>query len=360
MFLVAAWAEEDKPLSPEQAIKKVNDRVLVEMTVKASKNRLEKRGEIYLDSEPDFRDPKNLGVVITKTGAAAFAKAGVDEPAGHFHGKTIRVTGTMIIKEKRQRIEVDDPKQIKVVQAKTGIHTERVEYKHGDTVLEGFLAYDEGTADKRPGVLIVHEWTGMNPYVEKRAEQLAKMGYVAFALDMYGKGVRAKDAKEAASLAGKYKGDRKLMRTRAQAGLDVLTQQSRTDPKRVAAIGYCFGGTTVLELARAGTEINGVVSFHGDLATPSPEDAKNIKAKVLVCHGADDPFVPPDVVSKFEDEMRKGGVDWQLIAYGNAVHSFTNPGAGADKSRGAAYDAEADRRSWAAMEQFFGEIFGKK
>jgi dienelactone hydrolase len=244
--------------------------------------------------------------------------------------------------------------------SRAAIHTERIEYKHGDVLLEGYLAYDDSTADKRPGVLIVHEWTGVNPYVEKRAEQLAQMGYVAFALDMYGKGVRAKDAKEAASLAGKYKNDRKLMRTRAQAGLEVLTKQSRTDTKLVAAIGYCFGGTTVLELARAGTEINGVVSFHGDLATPTPEDAKNIKAKVLACHGADDPFVPADVVSKFEEEMRKGGVDWQLIAYGNAVHSFTNPGAGNDNSRGAAYNAEADRRSWAAMQQFFAEIFGKK
>jgi dienelactone hydrolase len=244
--------------------------------------------------------------------------------------------------------------------ARAGVHTERVEYKHGDVVLEGYLAYDDSTTEKRPGVLIVHEWTGMNPYVEKRAEQLAGMGYVAFALDMYGKGVRAKDAKEAASLAGKYKDDRKLMRARAQAGLDVLTKQSRTDSTRVAAIGYCFGGTTVLELARAGTPIKGVVSFHGDLATPTPEDAKNIKAKVLACHGADDPFVPAKVVSDFEAEMRKGGVDWQLISYGNAVHSFTNSGAGNDNKRGAAYNADADHRSWAAMQQFFAEIFGKK
>jgi dienelactone hydrolase len=249
---------------------------------------------------------------------------------------------------------------VSVASARAGLHTEKVEYKHGDVVLEGYLAYDDSTTDKRPGVLVVHEWTGVNPYVEKRAEQLAQMGYVAFALDMYGKGVRAKDQKEAAALAGKYKGDRKLMRARAQVGLDVLLKQERTDPKRVAAIGYCFGGTTVLELARGGTDIAGVVSFHGDLATPTPEDAKNIKAKVLACHGADDPFVPPDVVAKFEDEMRKAGVDWQLIAYGNAVHSFTNPGAGNDKSRGAAYNAEADHRSWDAMKQFFAEVFGKK
>src|SRR5262249_14021506 len=151
-----------------------------------------------------------------------------------------------------------------------------------------------------------------------------------------------------------------LMRARALAGLDVLLKQERTDPKRVAAIGYCFGGTTVLELARGGADIAGVVSFHGDLATPTPEDAKNIKGKVLACHGADDPFVTPDVVAKFEDEMRKAGVHWQLIAYGDAVHSFTNPGAGDDKSRGAAYNAKADHRSWDAMKQLFAEIFEKK
>lgn len=243
--------------------------------------------------------------------------------------------------------------------AKAGVHTELVEYKQGDTVCEGYLAYDDSTTDKRPGVLVVHEWTGLNDYSKKRAEQLAQMGYVAFAVDIYGKGVRAKDTQEAAKLAGKYKQDRKLLRARAQSGLDVLASNARTDPKRIAAIGYCFGGTTVLELARSGAPVAGVVSFHGDLATPTPEDAKNIKGKVLVCHGADDPFVPEKTVAAFEDEMRKAGVDWQLIAYGDAVHSFTNPGAGDNKKAGAAYNAKADHRSWEAMKQFFAEIFGK-
>jgi dienelactone hydrolase len=244
--------------------------------------------------------------------------------------------------------------------AQAAVHTEVVEYKHGDTVLEGYLAYDDSSADKRPGVLVVHEWTGHNPYVRKRAEQLAALGYVAFALDMYGKGVHAKDAKEAASLASTYKNDRKLMRARARAGLDVLQKQPLADTQRLAAIGYCFGGTTALELARDGAELAGVVSFHGDLSTPSPEDAKNIKAKVLAQHGADDPFVPPPQVAAFEEEMRKGGVDWQLIAYGGAVHSVTNPGAGNDNSKGAAYNAKADRRSWEAMQRFFHEIFQAK
>ena len=244
--------------------------------------------------------------------------------------------------------------------ARAGLHTEPIEYKHGDVVLEGYLAYDDSTQDKRPGVLVVHEWTGHNPYVRKRAEQLAGLGYVAFALDMYGKGVQAKDAKEAAQLASTYKNDRKLMRARANAGLDVLRKQPLVDTERLAAIGYCFGGTTVLELARGGADLAGVVSFHGDLATPTPEDARNIKGKVLALHGADDPFVPPAVVAAFEEEMRKGAVDWQLVKYGGAVHSFTNPGAGNDNSRGAAYNEKADHRSWEAMKVFFAEILKAK
>jgi dienelactone hydrolase len=147
------------------------------------------------------------------------------------------------------------------------------------------------------------------------------------------------------------------MRARARAGLEVLLKQPQVDPQRVAAIGYCFGGTTVLELARDGTDIAGVVSFHGGLSTPTPDDAKNIKAKVLALHGADDPFVKPEEVAAFEEEMRKGGVDWELVKYGDAVHSFTNPQAGTDKSRGAAYNEKADRRSWEAMKTFFNEIF---
>jgi len=244
--------------------------------------------------------------------------------------------------------------------AQAGLHTEVVEYRHGDTVLEGYLAYDDSQKDKRPGVLIVHEWMGHNPYVRQRAEQLAKLGYVAFALDMYGKGVHAKDAKEAAEMAGKYKGDRKLMRSRAQAGLDVLRNSPLVDPKRLGAMGYCFGGTTVLELARGGAGLAGIVSFHGDLSTPLPEDAKNIKGRVLVLHGADDPFVPPAQVAAFEDEMHRAKVKYELVKYPGAVHSFTNPGAGNDNSRGAAYNADADKQSFEAMKKFFAEVFQSK
>jgi len=244
------------------------------------------------------------------------------------------------------------------VNAHGAIRTEVVDYRHGGTVLEGYLAYDDSIQGKRPGVIVVHEWWGINNYVRMRAEQLAKLGYIAFAIDMYGKGVRAKDAKEAGSLSSTYRSDRALMRSLANAGLEVLRNHSLTDVNRIAAIGYCFGGTTVLEMARSGAQLVGVVSFHGGLGTPNPEDAKNIKGKVLVLHGADDPAVPPDQVMAFQDEMRKGGVDWYFVSYGGAVHSFTNPDSGSDPSKGAAYNGKADKRSWEAMKLFFAEIFG--
>lgn len=241
--------------------------------------------------------------------------------------------------------------------AEAKVHTETVEYKHGEVVCEGYLAYDDELSSLRPGVLIVHEWKGVGPYVKSRAEELAKLGYVAFALDMYGKGVRPETSEQASAQAGKFYGDIPLMRARAAAGLAVLKRQQNVDTTRLAAIGYCFGGKTVLELARGGAPLAGVVSFHGGLATPDPEDARNIKGKVLVCHGGSDPHVPPDQVAAFEKEMTDAKVDWQLIAYGGAVHSFTNPQAGNDPSAGAAYDEKADRRSWGAMRQFFDEIF---
>ena len=204
---------------------------------------------------------------------------------------------------------------------------------------------------------MVHEWKGLNDYAKRRAEQLAELGYVAFAADIYGDGKIAVDAKEAGTLAGVYKKDRALLRVRAAAGLATLKAQPQVAPGKVAAIGYCFGGTTVLELARSGAEVAGVVSFHGGLDSPAPQDAKNIRARVLALHGADDPYVPQDQVAAFETEMREGGVDWQLLAYGGAVHGFTNPANGNDNSKGAAYNAKADQRSWLAMQQFFNELF---
>jgi len=244
--------------------------------------------------------------------------------------------------------------------AQAGLHTEVVEYRQGETTLEGYLAYEDSTQIRRPGIIVIHDWMGPNPYVHRRAEQLASLGYIAFAIDMYGQGVRPKDSKEAAALAGIYRADRQLMRARANAGLEVLIRHRLTDGLRIAAIGYCFGGGTALELARAGAEVAGVVSFHGNLDTPNPADAKNIKGKVLVLHGADDPFVPPQQVSAFQEEMRQAKVDWQMVIYGGAVHAFTNPGAGEDPTKGVAYNERADRRSWEAMKLFFSEIFREK
>jgi dienelactone hydrolase len=237
------------------------------------------------------------------------------------------------------------------------LRTKVVEYKDGDAVLEGYLAWDDSMQGSRPGVLVVHEWTGLGEYAKTRARKLAEMGYVAFAVDIYGNGIRPKTPQEAAVQSAIYKNDRALMRARVQVGLDVLRRDPMCDSKRVAAIGYCFGGTCVLELARSGADIAGVVSFHGGLDTPTPADAKNIKCKILVLHGGDDPHVPGKDVAAFEDEMRAGGADWQLVIYGGAVHGFTNLTLGNDKSKGAAYNAEADKRSWEAMKAFFAEIF---
>ncbi len=235
--------------------------------------------------------------------------------------------------------------------------SQAVEYKQGDTVLEGYVAWDDSVQGKRPGVLVVHDWMGAGPFGSGKCDQLAKLGYVAFAADIYGKGIRPANAQEAGQLAGKYKGDRALLRARAAAALQALRANPLVDPKRIAAIGFCFGGTTVVELARSGADLAGVVSFHGGLDSPAPADGKNIKARILALHGADDPFVPAADLAAFEDEMRKSGVDWQLVKYGGAVHSFTNPAAGSDNSKGAAYNERADRRSWAAMQAFFAEIF---
>ena len=244
-----------------------------------------------------------------------------------------------------------------VVKTQGAIHTETVEYQEGGTTFEGFIAYDDALTGKRPGVLVVHQWLGLTDYEKHRAEMLAQLGYVAFCADIYGKGIRPKDTAEAGVQAGKYKSNRALLRARVNAGLAALEKNERVDPSRVAAIGYCFGGTTVLELARSGANIAGVVSFHGGLDSPTPADGKNIRCKVLACHGADDPFEKASDLAAFEDEMRQANVDWVLIKYGGAVHSFTQPLAGNDNSKGAAYNERADRRSWAAMKMFLAGIF---
>ena len=237
------------------------------------------------------------------------------------------------------------------------VSVETIEYRDDGETFEAFVAYDGTREGRRPAILVIHDWWGVGPYTRSRAEQLAGLGYVALTADIYGKGKRPQTAEEAAQLAGRYKADRATLRKRARAGLEALKGSPLTDQARMAAIGYCFGGTAVLELARSGADLKGFVTFHGGLATPTPGDAGHIRGKVLVLHGADDPVVPRDEVLAFEEEMRQAGVDWQMVFYGGAVHSFTIPSAGDDPSVGAAYNEKADRRSWEAMKSFFKEIF---
>ena len=245
------------------------------------------------------------------------------------------------------------------MKAKSEIVTKEIEYKDGTTILQGYLAYDNSNSDLRPGILIVHQWKGLTDYEKKRAKELAELGYVAFALDIYGKDVRPSTSDEAGKEATKYYSDRNLYRERLNTGLSELMKQEYVNKNEIAAIGYCFGGSGVLELARSGAEIRGVMSFHGGLSTPTPEDAKNIKCKISVQHGAIDPFVPEEEVIAFKKEMEDAKVDYVLTEYSGAVHAFTMEGAGNDPTKGAAYNLNADKRSWEAMKAFFKEIFGK-
>lgn len=235
-----------------------------------------------------------------------------------------------------------------------------VEYEHGDTTLQGFHAYDDAVEGERPGVLIVHQWTGLTDYERRRSGMLAELGYNVFALDIYGKGVRPQPP-ESGEVSGTYKKDRELFRERLLAGLEVLRSDERTDDDRVAAIGYCFGGTGVLELARAGADLSGVVSFHGGLAPGEGMAAEEgeVKTPILVCHGAADPHSPREDVEAFREEMDAVGADWTLILYSDAVHSFTQPMAGDDPSKGAAYQERADKQSWQHMRVFFDDIFAE-
>ena len=248
-----------------------------------------------------------------------------------------------------------------LVSLSAAVQEKMVAYQDGDTDLQGFYAHDPEALSTGKAVLIVHQWTGLGDNEKMRARMLAKLGYKAFALDIYGKGIRPQPP-AAGKFAGKYKGDRDLYRSRLAAGLARLKILAEVSDADIAAIGYCFGGTGVLEIARAGTPLAGVVSFHGGLGAADGQTAQKdtLQTKLLVLHGADDPFVPPTEVAAFHEEMAEAGADLKFVAYPGAVHAFTQKGAGNDNSKGAAYNEKADDRSWEAMKAFFERVFDQK
>ena len=231
----------------------------------------------------------------------------------------------------------------------------KVEYHHEGTLLEGFLAHD-GKGGKKPAVLVAHAWAGRSPFEDEKARALARLGYVGFALDMYGKGVLGSSVEENSALMTPLLQDRARLQSRLHGALAAVRSQPEVDPDRIAAIGFCFGGLCVLDLARTGADVLGVASFHGLLTAPGNTGGKAITSKVLVLHGHDDPMVPVSQVNEFEAEMTAAGVDWQVHAYGGTLHSFTNPDAN-DPSFGTQFKATANRRSWATLVDFLDEIF---
>lgn len=236
------------------------------------------------------------------------------------------------------------------------IQTKKVEYKSGDQVFEGFLAFDDSIKKPMPAMVIFHNWMGITAETESKAIEFAKLGVVAFAGDIYGKGIRPTNANEAGELATKYKTDRKLLRERVTLALDELKKVKNVNQKKMMAAGYCFGGTSALELGRTGADLIGVISFHGGLSNPTPTDAKNIKGKTFVFHGGIDPYVPKDEVDGFLKEMNDVHVNYQFVAFSNAVHSFTEKAAGNDITKGAAYNEEADKNSFLIVKDFIKSL----
>jgi dienelactone hydrolase len=237
------------------------------------------------------------------------------------------------------------------------VKSETIDYRDGDLTLKGFVAFDDSKAGKRPGILVNPEGFGLGPHAKSRAERLAQLGYVALAADPFGGGAIAKDLDEAMKLATPLMSDTAKLRARAHAGLHTLAAHPLVDTNRLVAIGYCMGGTFSLELARDGTPLRGIVSFHGGLQTQRPAVAGQVKAKILVCNGNDDPFVPAEHVTALINELTKAGADWQIINYGGTVHSFTNPEADSRGNPALKYNKLSDERSWKAMTSFFDEIF---
>lgn len=235
--------------------------------------------------------------------------------------------------------------------------TEAVPYRDDDVALEGYLAYDDAQAGPRPAVLVVHEWWGLNEFAKEQARRLAELGYVAFAVDMYGKGSVTEDAQQAGQWARALYSDAQKWRQRARAGLEAVAGHERVDRSRIAAIGYCFGGATVQQMALAGLPLKGVVSFHGSLVPPSEEDARRTRARVLILHGATDTLIADEDFQKYLKAMRGTELDWQLVVYSGAKHSFTNPKADRAGMEGVGYHAPTAKRSWGQMRLFLGEVF---
>ncbi len=240
------------------------------------------------------------------------------------------------------------------------IQGQEVRYKANDITLHGYLAFDDSIKGKRPGVLVVHEWWGHNEYARKRARMLAEMGYVALAVDMYGKGKNASHPKEAGEFSSTVRKELSVAKARFIAAQRLLASHENTEKSQLAAIGYCFGGAVVLDMARSGLDLKGVVSFHGSLDTSIPAKVGTVKAKILVLNGGDDKFIKPEVIETFKQEMMNAKVDFEFISYPGAMHSFTNPEAtenGKQFNIPLAYQAEADRLSWTKMQTFFNTLF---
>jgi dienelactone hydrolase len=238
------------------------------------------------------------------------------------------------------------------------IKTRLIEYEDEDDTLEACLAWDDEVEGQRPGILVAHTWAGRGDFEDGKARDLAALGYAGFALDLYGKGVRGSGPEECARLIRPFMDDRARLQHRLVRALGIMREQEIVDKSRVAAIGFCFGGLCVLDLARTGENMAGVVSFHGLLGSPGNTAGNRIKARILALHGFDDPMAPPEAVLAFASEVTGMGADWQLHAYGNTMHAFTNPKAN-DPERGTVYNSSADRRSWTAMRNFFSELFNE-
>lgn len=241
------------------------------------------------------------------------------------------------------------------------VHSEEVTYTDNGMTLQGYLAYDASADGPRPGVLVIHEWWGHNEHAREQARRLAALGYTALAVDMYGDGRLADHPDDARTFAMAIRQNQALMEVRFNAARKFLEQHAKTDAGRTAAIGYCFGGSVVLEMARAGSDLAAVASFHGALATQNPAQSGRVNSRVLVLHGNDDPMVPAEQVENFKKEMDAAGVDYHFVGYDGATHSFTNPGADEAARRfdmPVGYNADADQASWAELERFLAETFG--